>query len=65
LRFGGDQDSGTTAGYTAWNLLVYSSLNRFRQVSVKLGMPITYGEDFAQTIEQLMQFEDDRRIRPW
>ena len=32
---------------------------------MKLGMPITYGEDFAQTIEQLMQFEDDRRIRPW
>jgi F420-dependent oxidoreductase-like protein len=25
---------------------------------VKLGMPITYGEDFAQTIEQLQQFED-------
>lgn len=25
---------------------------------MKLGMPITYGEDFAQTIEQLVQFEN-------
>jgi F420-dependent oxidoreductase-like protein len=25
---------------------------------VKLGMPITYGEDFAQTVEHLVQFED-------
>jgi len=29
-----------------------------RRVLVKLGMPITYGADFAQTVDQLVQYEN-------
>jgi hypothetical protein len=36
--------------------MIYCRLNGLG-TTVKLGMPITYGDDFAQTVDQLRQFE--------